>query len=310
MLKRSLITTVSGAALLAATSANAFISYDVENIQEVTYAGSSFSQNLAREYKEFATFEAYKMYDWIDAEHFAEKAIAAANNGDAAPESIADWNIPEQHVADLKTGRDKLESAFSKGAKTIAPREAAIAQAKYDCWMEQQEENHQWAHIAACKGEFYAALDVLNGKMQPKQVTSTETVEMPVSQQAAVFFGFDQSVLTAEAETKLDALVDTIEDKKAVELRVIGHADTSGPKGYNEKLSRERAQAVIDELRERGMRVADLKDLDVIAKGESDPIVETGDGVRERANRRVEIFAYAQQPMTVNVTNQSASLSQ
>lgn len=310
MLKHTLITTVSGAALLAATSANAFVSYDVEDIQEVSYAGSSFSQNLAREYKEFATYEAYKMYDWIDAEHFAEKAIAAAGNGDAAPESVADWDIPEQHVADLNMGRQKLENAFSKGAKTIAPREAAIAQAKYDCWMEQQEENHQWAHIAACKGEFYAALDVLNGKMKPKQVTSTEKVEMPVSQQAAIFFGFDQAVLTAQAERKLDSLADSIEDKNAVELRVVGHADTSGPKDYNEALSRKRAQAVIDELRERGMRVAELKDLDVVAKGESAPIVDTGDGVREQANRLVEIFAHAQQPMTVNVTKQSANTSQ
>ena len=58
------------------------------------------------------------------------------------------------------------------------------------------------------------------------------------------------------------------------------------------------------------MRVAELKDLDVVAKGESAPIVDTGDGVREQANRRVEIFAHAQQPMTVNVTKQSANTSQ
>ncbi len=42
---------------------------------------------------------------------------------------------------------------------TVAPRDsnpaiAARAQARFDCWVEQQEENHQADHIAACRTDF------------------------------------------------------------------------------------------------------------------------------------------------------------
>ena len=308
MLKRTLMTAVSGAALIAATNAQAFIEYDVEAIQDESYVGTTFNQNLAREYKDFATFEAYEMYDWIDAEHFAEKAVAASNGATVKPEAVADWNIPEEHISDLMAGKALLTTALANGARTAAPAEAAKAQAKYDCWMEQQEEDHQPSHIAACRADFYAAMEALNAKMKPKQVTTTETVVSPVSKQAAVFFQFDRATITPQAEAKIDAFVNQFEDKKSIELRVTGHADTSGPADYNRALSRDRAQAVIAELRAHGMNVADLKDVDIIAKGESAPIVKTGDGVRERANRRVEIYAYGQQPITVNVTKQVGQL--
>ena len=41
-----------------------------------------------------------------------------------------------------------------------------MAQAKFDCWVEQQE-NHQPEHIAGCMGEFAAAMKVLETKMEP-----------------------------------------------------------------------------------------------------------------------------------------------
>lgn len=309
MLKRNLTIAVSAAALMAASSANAFVWYDVEAIQDEKFTGTTFSANLAREYKDFATFEAYKMYDWIDAEHFAEKAIVADAGQSVAPESVEDWDISETHIAELKSARGKLIDAFSKGAKTLAPSEAAEAQAKYDCWMEQQEENHQWAHIAACKTDFYAALDKLSAAMTPK-LAAVKT-EMPVKQVGTVFFPFDQAALTPTASDRLKTMVESLEDTKNIELRVVGHADRSGPADYNRALSRERAQSVIDGLRSYGMTVADFDELDMEAKGESQPIVITGDGVREPANRRVEIYAEAMKPITVTVpANQSASLSQ
>lgn len=309
MLKRTLTIAVSGAALLAATAAAAqtgkiggWTFYDVEEIQKVTYGGTSFSQNLANEYKKFATFEAYDMYDWIDAEHFAGKAKMAASGRDVQPEQVSDWRIPEQHVNDLSGARTRLMTALASGARTKAPQEAAVAQAKYDCWMEQQEENHQWDHIAACRNEFFAALDTLDERMKPQQ-TSTQSEKMPapeprmteVRERTAVFFAFDKATLTGEAEQTIAALIDSIRNKDEIELRVAGHADRAGPSEYNMQLSQRRAQAVIEELRERGMRAVGLKDLNVVAKGESEPAVQTADGVAEEANRRVEIAVFAMQ---------------
>ena len=320
MLKRNLMIAVSGAALMAAASSSpAFAEYDVEAIQDQTiseqqtYPATTFNEYLAEEYKEFATFEAYEMYDWVDAEYFAEKAIAADNGEFVGPEYVSNWDIPPEHEAELRSAWDELILAFAHGAKQTAPSEAATAQAKYDCWMEQQEEDHQPVHIAACKHEFVAALSDLKSAMQPKvaaTVTTTETVDVPATQHGAVFFEFDEASITPTAKAALDSLAASLMDKKEIELHVVGHADTSGPSDYNRQLSRERAQAVVDALRARGMLVADLKDIDVEAKGESDPIVKTGDGVREQANRRVEIYSYAQDPVTVSVTKQTAAVLQ
>jgi len=69
-------------------------------------------------------------------------------------------------------------------------------------------------------------------------------------------------------------------------LQVVGHADTSGPAAYNSNLSRERALRVIEELVLRGVGEPRI---DMLWKGESEPLVATGDGIREPQNRRAEI---------------------
>tara|TARA_R110002072_G_scaffold48525_5_gene132767 strand:- start:4287 stop:5210 length:924 start_codon:yes stop_codon:yes gene_type:complete len=304
MFKKSLMVAASSAALLYATSASAFFVYDVEAIQKESFAGDSFSANLAREYKAFATYEAYQMYDWIDAEYFADKAIVANSGQSVMPEEVGNWRVKEKYVGELTTARADLVDALAKGGRTAAPVEAAKAQAKYDCWIEQQEENHQWDHIAACKAEFYAALNVLKAAMTPKIVATTTTNTVNVGQRAVerVFFAFDSAELSAEAISKLDRFVNTFEDKKAIELNVIGHADRAGASDYNRALSQRRAVAVMTELRKRGMMVADVDDVDIVAKGETDTAVSTADGVAEAANRRVEIRIRAVQPVTRTTT--------
>jgi OOP family OmpA-OmpF porin len=307
MLKRTLMIAVSATALLAAGNANAkMMFYDVERIQEQSFAGDGFSQHLAREYKEFATSEAYKMYDWIDAEHFAAKAISANKGEMPMPEEVSSWSLTEEHHQELTRARGRLMEAFAKGGREAAPSNAATAQAKFDCWIEQQEENWQLMDIAACKAAFYAAMSGLEAAMAPKKVamqqTKTETVEFPVTQLGVVFFGFDRSSLDAAANAKLDAIIGSLKNKDEVELRVVGYTDSAGPADYNQELSRKRAEAVMAGLRARGLNVGELEVLDVNARGESGQAVETADGVRSAANRRVEITARAKQKITVTTT--------
>ena len=307
MLKRTLMIAVSATALLAAGNANAkMMFYDVERIQEQSFVGDGFSQHLAREYKAFATSEAYKMYDWIDAEHFAAKAISANKGEMPVPEEVSGWNLTKAHAQELTGARSRLMEAFSKGGREAAPSNAASAQAKFDCWIEQQEENWQLMDIAACKAAFYAAMNGLDAAMAPKPVamqkTETQMVEFPVNQLGAVFFQFDKSSLDATANAKLEEIVGSLKNKDEVELHVVGYTDSSGPASYNQVLSRKRAQAVMAGLRARGLNVGELKLLDVNARGENGQAVQTADGVRSAANRRVEITAKAKQTIKVTTT--------
>jgi peptidoglycan-associated lipoprotein len=72
-----------------------------------------------------------------------------------------------------------------------------------------------------------------------------------------VFFGFDQSTLTSEANSTLNGNADTIKKaNKTVEL--VGRADPRGTTEYNMALSDRRAQAVKEYLQRLGLDTGKL----------------------------------------------------
>ena len=74
----SLALGASAIAMIAAAPAHAFFGYDVDAARDMQVQGETFNRELAREYKSFALYEADRMVDWIDADHFAAKSLAAA----------------------------------------------------------------------------------------------------------------------------------------------------------------------------------------------------------------------------------------
>jgi outer membrane protein OmpA-like peptidoglycan-associated protein len=102
-----------------------------------------------------------------------------------------------------------------------------------------------------------------------------------------VFFDWDRSDLTGEAQAIIQSAAENSKKGQVARIETTGHADRSGPDGYNLDLSRRRAQAVAAELIRLGVEPAEIA-LDY--KGEREPLVQTPDGVREPQNRRVEII--------------------
>jgi len=101
-----------------------------------------------------------------------------------------------------------------------------------------------------------------------------------------VFFEFDSARLTPEATNVLQQAVEKFRQGGNPSIVVEGHADRSGTDQYNEGLSRRRAEAVRNYLQRNGIAAGNIS---VEAFGESRPLVQTADGVREPQNRRVEI---------------------
>ena len=234
--------------------------------------GTDFNSGLVREYKQLTIFEADEMYDWIDAENHATKGVMAANGQTPMPSDPAEWAIEDPaKLQELELGRSSMMALFNKGARTVAPLEAAHAQAKYDCWVEQQEEGHQPMHIAACKGEFESALAGLRTATEPKKVEATpKETEMDVVSvveevaRETVYFPFDQAVIEPTEQAKLDKFVAEMKNiQPVVTLYIEGHADTSGPADYNLALSASRADSVRTELMRQGMTIGDYEQLQV-----------------------------------------------
>ena len=101
-----------------------------------------------------------------------------------------------------------------------------------------------------------------------------------------VFFDWNKSTITPEAASILDNAAQAYTTTGSASVMLAGHADKSGSDAYNVGLSQRRADAVKAYLSGKGIPAAALS---TEAFGESRPLVETADGVREPQNRRVEI---------------------
>jgi OmpA-OmpF porin, OOP family len=101
-----------------------------------------------------------------------------------------------------------------------------------------------------------------------------------------VFFDWDRSNLSQQALATIKQAADAFKQRGNARITATGHTDTSGPESYNMALSLRRANAVKDALVREGVPAQAIS---VVGRGEQGLLVQTGDGVREPQNRRVEI---------------------
>ena len=100
-------------------------------------------------------------------------------------------------------------------------------------------------------------------------------------------FATDSAELPESLKPQLDDLVRRIRGTPGIEqLSVVGYTDSLGDAGYNEDLSRRRAQAVADYLYERGI---DRFMMSVSGRGEANPVAGNDTAAGRAENRRVEI---------------------
>lgn len=110
----------------------------------------------------------------------------------------------------------------------------------------------------------------------------------PPSQEVVVLtFLPGKSQLTPESEQQLPELIQRARARAGGEMLAVGHTDRVGSREANDKLSLQRAQAIVNLLKARGFP-EDL--LTAIGRGEREPVVPTEDEVAEPRNRRAEII--------------------
>ncbi len=287
---------VAGVMALGACDFNKFD--EVDALKEAQPVGSPFTQKLTAEYQSFVQSEKGQM-DHADAIHFSRKGLSSARGDVVMPEPLGDWNIQPEFMDELSVGRSRMVAMFDLGAREMYPDVSAVAQSRYDCWMEQQEENFQPDDINRCKKEFLTALEQLEGAMpaappaapaaaandNPLNVDPNAPMEVE-NAMYLVFFDWDQSTLGPGAQSVLDAVAAEVSKRSLNAITVVGHADKSGPNDYNQKLAMRRGNAVRDALVQRGIAASMIN---VQSRGEEEPLVETPDNVREPANRRAQI---------------------
>jgi len=122
--------------------------------------------------------------------------------------------------------------------------------------------------------------------------TATTTVMEKISIAASMLFGFDSAELSDDARAVIDERIETLRGQARLTsvMRVEGHTDSTGPEQYNQMLSQRRAQAVADYIVSQAPRVNE-SDIEVVGKGESQPVASNDTREGRAQNRRVDIFA-------------------
>ncbi len=101
-----------------------------------------------------------------------------------------------------------------------------------------------------------------------------------------VFFDFDRFDLTPQAQQIVAQAAMSARNSGNIRVVVTGHTDTVGSQTYNQALSERRAQTVENEMVRLGLNPNDIT---TEGRSFSDPLVQTGPGVREPQNRRAVI---------------------
>jgi outer membrane protein OmpA-like peptidoglycan-associated protein len=104
-----------------------------------------------------------------------------------------------------------------------------------------------------------------------------------------IYFEFNSATLRPEADELLEKVGAALasSELEPFSFAIEGHTDDVGSAGYNERLSKLRANAVEVKLREHGIPTRRLK---TAGHGESAPVATNGTDEGRTRNRRVEII--------------------
>jgi OOP family OmpA-OmpF porin len=101
-----------------------------------------------------------------------------------------------------------------------------------------------------------------------------------------LYFVTAMTQLAPQSAASLNDVKQKIKSFPAAQVTVIGHTDRVGNDTDNDVLSLKRAVVVRDMLVQIGIP---REAVEVVGRGEREPLVQTADGVAEDRNRRVEI---------------------
>ena len=165
-----------------------------------------------------------------------------------------------------QTDERRKDMMLSQKEQELTQREQQVAAAKEEARQAQEQ-------VAALKAEM-------------KNVKTEDTDRGMVLTMSDVLFAFNSTELKLGGKKNLEKLADFLTESPNTKATVEGFTDSQGNDSYNIELSRQRAQAVVDQLTAMGVE----KDrLVVKAYGEDYPIATNDTASGRQQNRRVQV---------------------
>lgn len=202
-----------------------------------------------------------------EVEHHAylarQQALTAIQRGALGE---ADEDIAEARAAREQVVRDSRE------------RELAAAQIR----AEEAEAELAAADVRSLEEE--AALAELQARVEDLQAQQTERGTVLTLRD--VLFDFGQAEVKPGAERSIEQLAAYLEESGDRRVLVEGYTDSVGDESFNEQLSKQRAQAVREQLVAAGI---DPERIESVGHGENYPIASNDTPYGRQLNRRVEV---------------------
>src|SRR5690606_8455718 len=138
-----------------------------------------------------------------------------------------------------------------------------------------RDDGNVW--VRTCTAQNFAGMIVV--REQPLEITSGLTPAAEMAQQLAsggrvaveVNFATDSADILPGWHPQLEQMLQLLTADPALRLSINGHTDATGDAEYNQRLSEQRAQAVVDALAARGI---DPSRLEARGHGQSQPLAD------------------------------------
>jgi outer membrane protein OmpA-like peptidoglycan-associated protein len=121
---------------------------------------------------------------------------------------------------------------------------------------------------------------------------------------SGLLYDFDSHVVKPTARENLRELAASLDKYPGTELLIVGHTDSVGTDGYNQRLSERRAQAAADFLASQGVERRRLR---AMGLGEGEPKAGNATESGRAQNRRVEVAIYAGEALKAEARRQAGN---
>jgi outer membrane protein OmpA-like peptidoglycan-associated protein len=102
-----------------------------------------------------------------------------------------------------------------------------------------------------------------------------------------ILFDYNSYELLPEAETHLSEVLEALNEVSGLKLHIVGHTSNEGSESVNNRLSRKRAEAIMDYLVSKGIN---QKRLSAEGKGAEEPVADNSTEEGKKKNRRIEFI--------------------
>ena len=162
------------------------------------------------------------------------------------------------------------------------------------------EENQE--KIANQMDELYAIAQEARQQVAAVNDRVTALDEYDVQAHVAVTFRVNSAVLSPEAKQQLDDFATKALASSGYMIEISGHTDSTGGEAKNMRLSRDRAESVVEYLTVRH-KIPARRFITPMGYGKSDAVADNSTSAGRQQNRRVEVKILANRGLTGKVGN-------